>query len=201
MRRFWLLLMLCLLAGPASAATRTVLVVGDSLSAAFGMEMREGWVALLAARLRQLQPPYHVINASVSGDTTANGLARLPRLLTEHHPAIVIIELGGNDGLRGLAPRQMKNNIHAMITKSKAKGAQVLLLGVELPPNYGPKYTERFRQVYRDLAAEQKVPLVPSVVEGIGTDLKLMQDDRIHPNAEAQNRMLNNVWPALRPLL
>lgn len=193
--------MLCLLAGPASAATRTVLVVGDSLSAAFGMEMREGWVALLAARLRQLQPPYHVINASVSGDTTANGLARLPRLLTEHHPAIVIIELGGNDGLRGLAPRQMKNNIHAMITKSKAKGAQVLLLGVELPPNYGPKYTERFRQVYRDLAAEQKVPLVPSVVEGIGTDLKLMQDDRIHPNAEAQNRMLNNVWPALRPLL
>jgi len=201
MRRFWLLLMLCLLAGPASAATRTVLVVGDSLSAAFGMEMREGWVALLAARLRQLQPPYHVINASVSGDTTANGLARLPRLLTEHHPAIVIIELGGNDGLRGLAPRQMKNNIHAMITKSKAKGAQVLLLGVELPPNYGPKYTERFRQVYRDLAAEQKVPLVPSVMEGIGTDLKLMQDDRIHPNAEAQNRMLNNVWPALRPLL
>jgi len=201
MRRFWLLLLLCLLAGPASAATRTVLVVGDSLSAAFGMEMREGWVALMAARLKQMQPPYHVINASVSGDTTANGLARLPRLLTEHHPAIVIIELGGNDGLRGLAPRQMKNNIRAMIMKSKAKGAQVLLLGVELPPNYGPKYTERFRQVYRDLAAEQKVTLVPSIMEGIGTDLKLMQADRIHPNAEAQNRMLNNVWPALRLLL
>jgi len=196
-----LLLLLCLLAGPASAATRTVLVVGDSLSAAFGMEMREGWVALMAARLKQMQPPYHVINASVSGDTTANGLARLPRLLTEHHPAIVIIELGGNDGLRGLAPRQMKNNIRAMIMKSKAKGAQVLLLGVELPPNYGPKYTERFRQVYRDLAAEQKVTLVPSIMEGIGTDLKLMQADRIHPNAEAQNRMLNNVWPALRLLL
>jgi acyl-CoA thioesterase-1 len=201
MRRLWLVLLLFLLAGPAFAATRTVLVVGDSLSAAFGMELREGWVALLAARLDQQQPRYRVVNGSVSGDTTANGLARLPRLLSEHHPAIVIIELGGNDGLRGLAPQQMKNNIGAMIAKSKAQGAKVLLLGVELPPNYGPKYNERFRRVYRDLAAEQQVPLVPSVMDGVGTDIKLMQADRIHPNAAAQAQMLDNVWPALRALL
>jgi acyl-CoA thioesterase-1 len=201
MRRLCLLLLLCLLAAPASAAARTVLVVGDSLSAAFGMDLREGWVALLAARLAQQQPGYRVVNASVSGDTTANGLARLPRLLAEHRPAIVIIELGGNDGLRGLAPDQMKNNIRAMIAKSKAQGARVLLLGVELPPNYGPKYNERFRRVYKDLAAEQQVPLVPSVMDGVGTDIKLMQADRIHPNAAAQSRMLENVWPALRVLL
>lgn len=201
MRRLWLILLLFLLANPAFAGAPTVLVVGDSLSAAFGMELREGWVALLAARLDRQQPRYRVVNASVSGDTTANGLARLPRLLAEHRPAIVIIELGGNDGLRGLAPEQMRNNIGAMIAKSKAQGAKVLLLGVELPPNYGPKYNEKFRRVYKDAAAEHQVPLVSSVMNGVGTDLRLMQADRIHPNAAAQTRMLNNVWPALRALL
>ncbi len=195
------MLLLVLLASPVSAETRTMLVVGDSLSAAFGMALREGWVALLAARLDKQLPRYHVINASVSGDTTANGLARLPRLLTEHRPAIVIIELGGNDGLRGLAPEQMKNNIRTMIAKSKAQGAKVLLVGVELPPNYGPKYNERFRRVYKDLAAEYRVPLVPSIMQGVGTDISLMQADRLHPNATAQVRMLDNIWPALRPLL
>ena len=195
------MLLLFLATAPVAAAPRTVLVVGDSLSAAFGMELREGWVALLAARLVQQQPRYRVVNASVSGDTTANGLARLPRLLAEHRPAIVIIELGGNDGLRGLAPEQMKKNIGTMIAKSKVQGAKVLLLGVELPPNYGPKYNERFQRVYKDLAAENRVPLVPSVMDGVGTKVELMQADRIHPNAAAQEKMLDNVWPALRTLL
>ena len=195
------MLLLFLATAPVAAAPRTVLVVGDSLSAAFGMELREGWVALLAARLDQQQPRYRVVNASVSGDTTANGLARLPRLLAEHRPAIVIIELGGNDGLRGLAPEQMKKNIGTMIAKSKVQGAKVLLLGVELPPNYGPKYNERFQRVYKDLAAENRVPLVPSVMDGVGTKVELMQADRIHPNAAAQEKMLDNVWPALRTLL
>lgn len=201
MRR--LLLAVLLLAGlfPLPAAARTLLVVGDSLSAAYGMEMSSGWVALLGKRLKQEKPGYRVVNSSISGDTTGSGLARLPRLLAEHKPDVVIIGLGGNDGLRGLSLVQMKHNIGAMVAKARARRARVLLVGIQLPPNYGKSYTERFRAIYREIAAEQKVPLVPSLLEGIATHDDLMQPDRIHANAGAQSRMLENVWPYLQPLL
>lgn len=184
-----------------SAAARTLLVVGDSLSAAYGMEMPSGWVALLGKRLQQEKPGYRVVNASISGDTTASGLARMPRLLAEHKPAVVIIELGGNDGLRGLSLEQMKHNINAMVAKAKARRARVLLVGVELPPNYGKTYTERFQSIFREVAAGQGVPLVPSLLDGVAIRDDLMQPDRIHANAGAQPRLLENVWPHLRPLL
>lgn len=184
-----------------SAAARTLLVVGDSLSAAYGMEVPSGWVALLGKRLKQEKPGYRVVNASISGDTTASGLARLPRLLAQHKPAVVIIELGGNDGLRGLSLEQMKHNINAMVAKAKARRARVLLVGVELPPNYGRSYTERFQSIFREIAAGQGVALVPSLLEGVALRDDLMQPDRIHAAAAAQPRLLENVWPHLQPLL
>ncbi len=186
---------------PLPAAAHTLLVVGDSLSAAYGMNVQSGWVALLQERLAREKLDYRVVNASISGDTSANGLARLPRLLAEHRPAIVIIELGGNDGLRGLSLAQMKHNISTMITKAREEQARVLLVGMRLPPNYGNYYTERFQRVYREIAAEQRVPLVPFLLAGIATHERLMQPDGIHANAGAQPKMLANVWPRLRPLL
>jgi acyl-CoA thioesterase-1 len=201
MRRILLAVLLLVGLFPVSAAARTLLVVGDSLSAAYGMELRSGWVALLGKRLRQEKPGYRVVNASISGDTTASGLARLPRLLAEHKPAVVIIELGGNDGLRGLSLGQMKHNIGAMVVKARARRARVLLVGVRLPPNYGKSYTERFQAIFREIAAEQGVALVPSLLEGVATSDDLMQPDRIHANAGAQPHLLENVWRYLRPLL
>jgi acyl-CoA thioesterase-1 len=200
MRRVALAIALLVLAAPACAA-RTILVVGDSLSAAYGIRRDAGWVALLQQRLDRDRTGYRVVNASISGDTTANGLARLPRALAEHHPAVVIIELGGNDGLRGLSLAQMKHNIESMIRKARAAGAKVLLVGIELPPNYGRPYTERFHRSYREIAAAEHVPLVPFLLQGIATHPGLMQADGIHANAKAQPRMLENVWPLLRPLL
>jgi len=178
-----------------------VLVLGDSLSAAYNMDVQHGWVALLQQRLKQQDLPYHVVNASISGDTTAGGLARLPRLLAEHRPQVVIVELGGNDGLRGLPPEETRRNLSAIVARSRAAGAKVLLLGVQLPPNYGTRFNERFQRVYRDVAAEHDVPLVPFVLEGVATDPALMQPDGIHPNAAAQPRILENVWPPLARLL
>jgi acyl-CoA thioesterase-1 len=201
MRRFFLTVVLLLGLAPLPAAARILLVVGDSLSAAYGMDMGSGWVALLGKRLERQKYDYQVVNASLSGDTTANGLARLPRLLDKHQPAIVIIELGGNDGLRGLALEQMKHNITAMVTEAKARNARVLLVGMQLPPNYGNRYTERFRSIYREVAAEQQVGLAPFLLDGIATNGALMQPDGIHANAKAQSKMLENVWPHLRPLL
>ncbi|OGI46951.1 MAG: arylesterase [Candidatus Muproteobacteria bacterium RBG_16_65_34] len=201
MRRVLVAVLVVVCIVPAEALARTILVVGDSLSAAHGMDLRAGWVSLLRERLAAQKLDYQVVNAAVSGDITANALARLPRLLTEHRPDIVILELGGNDGLRGLSPAQMKHNLSVMIANTKAAGAKVLLVGIELPPNYGRKYTERFRRVYRELAAEPQVTLVPSIMEGFATDRSLMQPDGIHPNAKAQPRMLENVWGQLRALL
>lgn len=201
MRRVLVAVLVAVCIVPAEALARTILVVGDSLSAAHGMDLRAGWVSLLRERLAAQKLDYQVVNAAVSGDITANALARLPRLLTEHRPEIVILELGGNDGLRGLSPAQMKHNLSVMIANTKAAGAKVLLVGIELPPNYGRKYTERFRRVYRELATEPQVALVPSIVEGFATDRALMQPDGIHPNARAQPRMLENVWEQLQPML
>jgi acyl-CoA thioesterase I len=201
MRRIFLAVLWLVWLAPLPAAARTLLVVGDSLSAAYGMDMPSGWVALLGQRLKQEKPGYQVVNASISGDTTANGLTRLPRLLDEHKPDVVIIELGGNDGLRGLSLEQMKHNITAMVTKAKARKARVLLVGMRLPPNYGTYYTERFRRVYQEVAAAQQVALAPFLLEGVATHRQLMQPDGIHANARAQPKLLANVWPYLRPLL
>ena len=186
---------------PLPAFARTLLVVGDSLSAAYGIDAATGWVAQLQQRLRQQQLDYTVINASISGDTSANGRARLPRALAQHRPALVVIELGGNDGLRGLPLPQMKRNLAEMVRAAKRAGARVLLIGIKLPPNYGQRYTRDFERVYQDLAKEQRVALVPHLLDGVAGIDGLMQPDGIHPTAAAQPRMLDNVWPALRPLL
>ncbi|CAD5377894.1 multifunctional acyl-CoA thioesterase I and protease I and lysophospholipase L1 [Pseudomonas sp. OF001] len=184
-----------------NAAAGTLLVVGDSISAAFGLETRQGWVSLLAERLQREAPQWQVVNASVSGDTSAGGLARLPALLEDHRPQLVLIELGGNDGLRGQPPARLQQNLAGMIARSREAGAQVVLLGMRLPPNYGQRYASAFEQVYLDLAQKKEVPLVPFFLEGVGGVAGLMQADGIHPAAEAQPILLENLWPTLRPLL
>lgn len=196
-----LLFVLSLLLAPGAAVARTILVVGDSLSAAYGIDVESGWVARLQQRLKENKLDYKVINASIGGDTTANGRARLPRALAQHQPAVVILELGGNDGLRGLPLEEMKRNLAAMIEASRAEGAQVVLVGIRLPPNYGPRYNQRFHQIYEELAAQYRLPLVPFLLEGVYEQDGLMQPDGIHPTAAAQARMLENVWPRLEPVL
>ncbi|MCQ4347391.1 arylesterase [Pseudomonas stutzeri] len=184
-----------------NAAAGTLLVVGDSISAAFGLETRQGWVSLLAERLQREVPHWQVVNASVSGDTTAGGLARLPALLESHSPQLVLIELGGNDGLRGLPPGQVQQNLAGMIAQSREAGAKVVLLGMKLPPNYGQRYASAFEQVFHDLAQKKQVPLVPFFLEGVGGVEGMMQADGIHPSAAAQPVLLENLWPTLQPLL
>ncbi|MEE1925423.1 arylesterase [Pseudomonas sp. 148P] len=200
--RVWLLSAgLALLCMAQNAAAGTVLIVGDSISAAFGLDTRQGWVALLEKRLKDEGFDDKVVNASVSGDTSAGGQARLPALLSAHKPSLVVLELGGNDGLRGQLPTQLQQNLASMIDKSRAAGARVLLLGMQLPPNYGARYTKAFAQVYSDLAAQKNVPLVPFFLEGIGGHAELMQADGIHPAQAAQAQLLENAWPAIKPLL
>ncbi|HCV78633.1 MAG TPA: arylesterase [Pseudomonas sp.] len=196
----WLLALLCLTLTPLAMA-RTLLVVGDSISAGYGLAEGQGWVRLLEQRLQAQRLDYQVVNASISGDTTAGGLARLPRLLAEHRPDVVAIELGGNDGLRGQPLAQFEGNLTALVEQAKQSGARVLLLGMRLPPNYGPRYTDGFAQVYTDVAKAQQVTLVPFLLEGVGGDPVYMQPDGIHPQANAQQRLLDNAWPQLQPLL
>lgn len=183
------------------ASAQIILVVGDSLSAAYGIPVEQGWVALLQQRLDAGDYPYRLVNASISGDTTANARARLPRTIAEQSPAVVMLALGGNDGLRGLSLKAMKANLAAMIDSAQNAGARVLLIGVQLPPNYGLRYTEGFQAVYRELAQEFNLTLLPSIVDGIGTEQALMQADGIHPNAAAQPLISDRVWKALFPLL
>lgn len=200
--RIWLLrgcLGLLLLAQNATAGT--LLVVGDSISAALGLETSQGWVSLLEKRLAEKGYKQRVVNASISGDTSAGGLARLPALLAEHKPELVIIELGGNDGLRGQPPAQLQQNLAGMIDSARGQGAAVLLLGMRLPPNYGARYTTAFANVYSTVAAEKQVPLVPFFLEGVGGVAEMMQSDGIHPQAKAQPRLLDNLWPTLEPML
>ena len=192
-------LLLLMLAQPAFAGT--LLVVGDSISAGFGLDTQQGWVDLLDERLKQQDIDLEVVNASISGDTSSGGLARLPALLAEHQPSLVIIELGGNDGLRGQPTEQLQQNLAAMITGARKQGARVLLLGMQLPPNYGARYTSAFAQVFSDVASTEKVALVGFFLEGVGGQPALMQADGIHPNAKAQPQLLENVWPTLKPLL
>ncbi|MFC4975304.1 arylesterase [Halomonas beimenensis] len=195
----WGLLAMLLAAAPLAAAERPlVLVMGDSLSAAYGIEREAGWVHLLAERL---DGKARVVNASISGETSSGGAARLPELLRQHAPDIVLLELGGNDGLRGLPPGQLRANLATMIEASRAAGAEVLLLGIDVPPNYGPAYRDAFTGVFQRLADRYSVPLVPFLLEGVALDHGLMQADGIHPTAAAQPAILANVWPALAPLL
>lgn len=188
---------------PASgaASSGTIVVLGDSLSAAYGIDVSAGWVYLLQQRLNEHRLPYKVVNASVSGDTTAGGVARLPKLLAEHRPAVVVIELGGNDGLRGLPPEQAKKNLATMISRAKESGVKVLVLGVRLPPNFGTRYNQRFQKIYGDVAAEQRVPVVPFMLQGVPLDGAYLQPDGIHPTAKAQPIILENVWSKLKAMV
>lgn len=202
MKRLFVLLVFCLTVVPAAAAAPVILVFGDSISAGYGLpRVEQGWVALLQARLKDQGYGYQVINASVSGETTEGGLARLPRALNLHHPAIVVLELGGNDGLRALPVAQMRDNLSRMAELAEAAGAKVALLGMRMPPNYGPQYAAQFTQAYSDVARDKKLPFVPFVLAGIATLPGLMQADGIHPNDAGQPQLLDNVWPALKPLL
>lgn len=196
-----MLLALSLFASSAYSASKTVLVLGDSLSAEYGLARGSGWVSLLQNRLRTEKPGATVVNASISGDTTSGGATRLPALLKKHQPAILIIELGGNDGLRGLSLAATEANLRAMIKAGQSARAKVLLLGMRLPPNYGAAYTENFYALYGKLARETKAALVPFFLEGVAERVELFQADRIHPAAAAHPIMLDNVWPALKPLL
>ena len=194
-------LLLLFLLLPFTAQAQIILVFGDSLSAAYGMPVEQGWVALLQDRLSSRGYPYSIANASISGDTTASARVRLAQALSRTEPAVVVLELGGNDGLRGLSLQEMKNNLAAMIDSVRDSGARVLLVGVQLPPNYGPVYTERFQAVYRQLARELEVNLLPSLMDGVGLQPALMQSDGVHPNAQAQPVILEQVWDRLAPML
>ncbi len=185
-----------------SANTRTnILVLGDSISAAYGIQREEGWVALLVKRLDEAHRNWHVVNASVSGETTSGGLARLPAALAAHDPSVVVIELGGNDGLRGYPIAQVQANLQALVDIAKSQGRRVLLIGMQIPPNYGPRYTSAFANMYQSVAQTGDVELVPFLLQGVALQPELMQDDGIHPVAKAQPALLNNVWPTLRGLL
>ena len=196
-------LLLCLmLCAPASySASKTLLVLGDSISAEYGLPRDSGWVSLLQTRLSDDKLPVSVVNASISGETTAGGLTRLPALLQQHKPAVLIIELGGNDGLRGLSLAATQSNLREMIKSADRIGARVLLLGMRVPPNYGPDYSKRFAAMYQGLARERNVKLVPFLFAGLEDTERFFQQDRIHPNQRAQSVMLDNVWPSLRSLL
>lgn len=201
MRAWRITAVVTLLLWAQGAAAGTLLVLGDSISAAFGLDTRQGWVSLLEQRLAAEGFDYQVVNASVSGDTSAGGLARLPTLLAEHRPDLLIVELGGNDGLRGQPPAQLQQNLAAIIQSARESGARVLLLGMQLPPNYGARYNALFSQVYTDVAGAAQVPLLGFFLDGVGGVPALMQGDGIHPNAAAQPRLLDNLWPQLKPLL
>jgi acyl-CoA thioesterase-1 len=201
-KRLFALFVLIVASASAHAEAPVILVFGDSISAGYGLARVElGWVELLKTRLNTQGYGYQVVNASVSGETTAGGLARLPRALELHHPKIVILELGGNDGLRALPIPQMRDNLTQIIELASAAGAKVLVLGMRMPPNYGQQYTDQFAMVFSDLARDKKIPLVPFLLTDIALSPTLLQGDDIHPNAAGQPVLLENVWPALKPLL
>lgn len=198
-------LLLLLLASRSQAAggapSGVILVLGDSLSSAYGMDVKDGWVQLLQDRLDGDRAGYRVVNASISGDTTNGGVTRLPSELEKHSPDIVVVELGGNDGLRGLPLEVTRENLASIIAKSQTAGARVLLVGMRLPPNLGPAYTDAFHALYGELAERYDTARVPFFLEGVGGVDGMMQPDGIHPRAEAQPRLLKNLWPHLKPLL
>jgi acyl-CoA thioesterase-1 len=185
----------------AVASDRTILVFGDSLSAAYGIRPEQGWVALLTQRLQAQGYGYQIVNASVSGETTSGGLQRLPRALQLHQPGIVVLELGANDALRGLPPSGTRANLAQMVRLSQEAGARVLLLGIRIPPNYGPRYTDEFASVFPELAKQYHLPLVPFLLQDVALNPARMQEDGMHPNAVGEAPILDTVWPYLKPLL
>ncbi|WP_205340577.1 arylesterase [Denitrificimonas caeni] len=201
MRQWIATICLSVLCSIATVQAATVLVVGDSISAAFGLETQQGWVALLQQRLLEHNAEFKVVNASISGETSAGGLSRFPDLLAQHQPQYVIIELGGNDGLRGLSLSHMAMNLSTMVQKAKQQNASVLLLGMRLPSNYGKRYTDAFYNVYQRIAEKEKVALVGFLLEGVGAVDGMMQADGVHPTQLAQPLLLENTWQELEPLL
>ena len=192
--------MICLL--PVSSFAKTIMILGDSLSAGYGLNPQQSWVVLLQQRLDQQQPKQHkVINASVSGETTSGALARLPKLLQTHKPDVVVIELGGNDGLRGQPPQIIQKNLAQLIQQSQKSKATVILLGMKIPPNYGAAYSQAFEKNYQILSQQYKVKLHPFFMNGIAGNKNLMQKDLIHPNASAQKTLLNNAYPLIKATL
>jgi acyl-CoA thioesterase-1 len=196
-----LTLLLIGLQGAFAAQNPIILSFGDSLSAAYGLQPEQGWVALLQQRLHDQGYGYQIINASVSGETSSGGLERLPHLLAVHHPAVVLLELGANDGLRGLPLQTVHDNLAHMITLAKGSGAEIVLLGIRLPPNYGPRYSKGFAELYAGLAHEYQLPWVPFLLAGVALEPPLMQADGLHPLAAGEPRVLDTVWPSLVPLL
>lgn len=196
-----LLLLFGIAAAVQAAPARSVLVLGDSLSAAHNIATEQGWVHLLEVRLGKMVPPWTVVNASISGETSLSGRNRLPALLATYKPRVVVIELGANDGLRGLPLNQLRDNLTAMVSAAQATHAKVLLLGIELPVNYGPQYRDGLRAVYADLAKQKHVALLPFLLDGVALDPALMQADGLHPTAAGEPKVLENVWRVLQPLL
>ena len=184
-----------------AAETRVVLVFGDSISAGYGMEQEQSWVTLLQERINAAGMQFDVVNASVSGETTGGGVARLPKTLELHDPALVVLELGGNDGLRGYPINKIRDNLRRMTRDVIDHGAAVMLIGMVLPPNYGRRYVVGFEQSFHEVANELRVPLLPHLLDGVTTDPALLQADGIHPTQEAQTLLLKDVWPMLKPLL
>lgn len=178
-----------------------MLVIGDSLSSGYGIDPQKGWVALLERKVKQRYPDMTVINDSISGDTTLAAKTRFQKSIEKHKPSILILELGGNDGLRGLPLAKMKKNLNTMIEYAKSKDIKILLIGIRIPPNYGQQYTKQFEQIYPDLAKQHNLPLVPRLLENVGGNTDLMQPDGVHPRENAQEILLNNVWPQLKKLL
>jgi acyl-CoA thioesterase-1 len=187
--------------GALAAPQKPILVYGDSLSAAYGIPQARGWVALLEARLERERPDYSVVNASISGETSAGGLSRVPAALERHRPAVLVLALGANDGLRGLPIEQMKHNLSGIIQRAQKAGARVLVVGMKLPPNYGPDYTAEFEAAFGELAKRHRTALVPFLLEDFAEKPELFQPDRIHPDVAAQPLMLERVWEGLRPML
>jgi acyl-CoA thioesterase I len=202
MRRFLcLLVLLCGIGVLQAGPVKNLVVLGDSLSAAHNIPVEAGWVHLLEGRVNQMEPGWTVVNASISGETSLSGRNRLPALLAQYHPRIVVIELGANDGLRGLALPDLRDNLATMIDAAQHAGAKVLLLGIELPVNYGPRYRDGLRTIYADLAQEKHVALVPFLLEGVALNPALMQEDGLHPVAAGEPIVLDTVWPQLKSLL
>lgn len=192
---------MCGIGALQAAPAKTLIVLGDSLSAAHNIPVQAGWVHLLEVRLKQMEPGWRVINASISGDTSVSGRNRLPGLLAQYRPRVVVIELGANDGLRGLSLDDLRANLAAMVDAAQHAGAKVLLLGIEMPVNYGPRYRDGLRAVYADLAREKHAALVPFLLEGVALNPALMQEDGLHPVAAGEPVVLDTVWAKLEPLL
>ncbi len=201
MRRLLTLVVLLISAGANGSDSPTVLIFGDSLSAGYGIDVDQSWAALLQSRLESQGYEHRVVNASISGETTEGGAARIDSALSKFSPDLIILELGGNDGLRGFPPQRMKGNLEKIITSAKASGADVVLLGIRIPPNYGTRYTEAFEAVYRDVASEFDIEWIEFFMEGVALNDDLLLDDRIHPNAAAQPILLDNAWPVISATL